>query len=48
MVNADRTVIWKGMLEWMEKNKGSNEAQKQTWQVPCQVSSTTKDGDPEV
>lgn len=35
------------MLEWVEKNKASD-AQKQTWQVPCQVSAIVKDGEPEV
>ncbi|XP_008206394.1 mediator of RNA polymerase II transcription subunit 25 isoform X2 [Nasonia vitripennis] len=48
MMNGDRTVIWKGMLEWVEKSKQPVDAQKQTWQVPCQVSSGAKDGEPEV
>ncbi|XP_058806987.1 mediator of RNA polymerase II transcription subunit 25-like isoform X2 [Phymastichus coffea] len=46
--NVERTVIWKGMLEWVEKNKAPGDGQKQTWQVPCQVSAIVKDGEPEV
>ena len=48
MMNTDRIVIWKGMLEWVEMTMNTNDAQKQTWQVPCQVSATAKDGEPEV
>lgn len=49
MVNADRTVIWKGMLEWVEKTKTTSDPQtKQTWQVPCSVAATVKDGEAEV
>lgn len=48
MSNGDRTVIWKGLLEWVEKNKTSDNQTKQTWQVPCQVAATVKDGEPEV
>ncbi|KAJ8683500.1 hypothetical protein QAD02_019292 [Eretmocerus hayati] len=47
-VNQERTTIWKGMLEWVEKSKTTNDAHKQTWQVPCQVSVASKDGEPEV
>lgn len=47
MLNTDRTAIWKGLLEWVEKTKTSDQT-KQTCQVPCQVAATVKDGEPEV
>ena len=48
MLSNERTIIWKGTLEWTEKSKNANDAQKQTWQVPCSVSSAVKDGETEV
>ncbi|KAG8325026.1 Mediator of RNA polymerase II transcription subunit 25 [Homalodisca vitripennis] len=40
--------IWQGMLEWIEKSKTPNDAQKNTRHVPCQVSAHSKDGEPEL
>ncbi|KAG8306970.1 Mediator of RNA polymerase II transcription subunit 25 [Homalodisca vitripennis] len=36
------------MLEWIEKSKTPNDAQKNTRHVPCQVSAHSKDGEPEL
>ncbi|XP_018326759.1 mediator of RNA polymerase II transcription subunit 25 isoform X2 [Agrilus planipennis] len=44
----ERHTIWQGLLEWLEKPKNSSETQKITRQVPCQVSASSKDGEPEL
>ncbi|KAK6625888.1 hypothetical protein RUM43_006187 [Polyplax serrata] len=44
----ERRTIWQGVLEWIEKGKTPNDNQKVTKQVPCQVSSTPKDGEPDL
>ncbi|GBP34148.1 Mediator of RNA polymerase II transcription subunit 25 [Eumeta japonica] len=41
-----RTFIWTGILEWMEKLKGDQ--QKVTKHLPCQVSVSSKDMEPEL
>ncbi|XP_022903004.1 mediator of RNA polymerase II transcription subunit 25-like [Onthophagus taurus] len=44
-----RQTIWHGVLEWIEKLKTPNlNDPKQTKQVPCQVTSNSKDGEPEL
>lgn len=35
--------IWSGTLEWYEKN--TNSFEKQTFQIPCEISPTTTDGE---
>lgn len=44
----ERHTIWQGLLEWIDKHKNSQEPQKLTKQVPCQVSANSKDGEPEL
>ncbi|XP_050304087.1 mediator of RNA polymerase II transcription subunit 25-like isoform X1 [Anthonomus grandis grandis] len=44
----ERHTIWHGVLEWIEKPKNPTDQQKVTKHVPCQVSSTCKDGEPEM
>jgi mediator of RNA polymerase II transcription subunit 25 len=44
----ERHTIWQGVLEWLEKAKNPNDNQKITKQVPCQVSSTPKEGEPDL
>lgn len=44
----ERHTIWQGVLEWIEKGKNPNDNQKVTKQVPCQVSSTPKEGEPDL
>ncbi|XP_054259504.1 mediator of RNA polymerase II transcription subunit 25-like [Macrosteles quadrilineatus] len=44
----ERHTIWQGVLEWIEKSKTPNDAQKNTRHVPCQVSAHSKDGEPEL
>ncbi|XP_050671450.1 mediator of RNA polymerase II transcription subunit 25-like isoform X2 [Leptidea sinapis] len=43
-----RTFIWSGVLEWMEKGKTTGEQQKVTKHLPCQVSANSKDIEPEL
>ncbi|KAF6199713.1 hypothetical protein GE061_006011 [Apolygus lucorum] len=45
--NRERQTIWAGVIEWIDK-KSPNDAQKTTRHVPCQVSTATKDGEPEL
>lgn len=45
---GSRTYIWQGILEWIEKGKGPTDTQKTTRQVPCQVSASCRDGEPEL
>jgi mediator of RNA polymerase II transcription subunit 25 len=42
-----RERIWTGVLEWIEK-PNKNDQTKVTRQVPCQVTATVKDGEPEM
>nr|XP_026497682.1 mediator of RNA polymerase II transcription subunit 25-like isoform X7 [Vanessa tameamea] len=44
---AQRTYIWSGVLEWMEKGKTPGD-QKVTRHLPCQVSANSKDAEPEL
>ncbi|XP_011297129.1 mediator of RNA polymerase II transcription subunit 25 isoform X2 [Fopius arisanus] len=44
----ERPMIWQGILEWLEKPKNPSSIQQQTRQVPCQVSATVKEGEPEL
>lgn len=44
----ERHTIWQGVLEWIEKGKNPNDNQKVTKHVPCQVSSTPKEGEPDL
>ncbi|KAG8335435.1 Mediator of RNA polymerase II transcription subunit 25 [Homalodisca vitripennis] len=46
--SRERHTIWQGVLEWIEKSKTPNDAQKNTRHVPCQVSAHSKDGEPEL
>ncbi|CAG9766643.1 unnamed protein product [Ceutorhynchus assimilis] len=48
MGGRERHTIWHGVLEWIEKPKNPTDQQKVTKQVPCQVSSNSKDGEPEM
>lgn len=41
-----REKIWSGLLEWTEKTKAGDS--KVTSQLQCSVTSTIKDGEPEV
>ncbi|XP_061380464.1 mediator of RNA polymerase II transcription subunit 25-like isoform X1 [Danaus plexippus] len=43
-----RTYIWSGVLEWMEKGKTPGDQQKVTKLLPCQVSANSKDIEPEL
>lgn len=43
-----RTYIWSGALEWMEKGKAPGDQQKVIKQLPCQVSANSKDIEPEL
>ncbi|XP_048001340.1 mediator of RNA polymerase II transcription subunit 25-like [Leguminivora glycinivorella] len=43
-----RTYIWSGVLEWMEKGKNPGDQQKVTKHLPCQVSANSKDIEPEL
>ncbi|XP_067215800.1 mediator of RNA polymerase II transcription subunit 25 isoform X2 [Linepithema humile] len=43
LVPRDRTHIWQGVVEWIEKAK--TDAAKQTRHVPCQISLNPKEGD---
>ncbi|XP_068624974.1 mediator of RNA polymerase II transcription subunit 25-like isoform X2 [Battus philenor] len=43
-----RTYIWSGVLEWMEKGKAPGDQQKVTKHLPCQVSANSKDIEPEL
>ncbi|CAH2057092.1 unnamed protein product, partial [Iphiclides podalirius] len=43
-----RTYIWSGVLEWMEKGKAPGDQQKVTKLLPCQVSANSKDIEPEL
>lgn len=43
-----RQTIWTGTLEWIEKSKPLNEIPKITRNVPCIVSATVKNGEPEL
>lgn len=43
----ERHTIWKGVLEWLEKVKPSDQ-EKIKRHVPCQVSANSKDGQPEL
>lgn len=45
---GERQTIWQGILEWIEKTKNPSEPQKVTRHVPCQVSSSAKDGETEM
>ncbi|XP_012287300.1 mediator of RNA polymerase II transcription subunit 25 [Orussus abietinus] len=47
-ITTSRQTIWQGILEWIEKPKSPVDALKQTRQVPCQVSASSKDGEPEL
>ncbi|CAH0696368.1 unnamed protein product [Spodoptera exigua] len=42
-----RSYIWSGVIEWMEKGKTAGD-QKTTKHLPCQVSASTKDIEPEL
>lgn len=44
----ERHTIWQGVLEWIEKPKNPTDQQKVTRHVPCQVSSNSNDGEPEM
>lgn len=46
--SRERHTIWHGSLEWIEKPKNPSDPQKVTKHVPCQVSATSKDGEPEL
>ncbi|XP_030748029.1 mediator of RNA polymerase II transcription subunit 25-like isoform X2 [Sitophilus oryzae] len=46
--SRERHTIWQGVLEWIEKPKNPTDQQKVTRHVPCQVSSSSKDGEPEM
>ncbi|XP_047035547.1 mediator of RNA polymerase II transcription subunit 25-like isoform X3 [Helicoverpa zea] len=43
-----RSYIWSGVIEWMEKGKQPGDQQKTTKHLPCQVSASTKDIEPEL
>ncbi|XP_075985529.1 mediator of RNA polymerase II transcription subunit 25-like isoform X2 [Anticarsia gemmatalis] len=43
-----RSYIWSGVIEWMEKGKTPGDQQKTTKHLPCQVSASTKDIEPEL
>ncbi|XP_026727724.1 mediator of RNA polymerase II transcription subunit 25-like [Trichoplusia ni] len=43
-----RSYIWSGVIEWMEKGKAPGDQQKTTKHLPCQVSASTKDIEPEL
>ncbi|XP_047540235.1 mediator of RNA polymerase II transcription subunit 25-like isoform X2 [Vanessa atalanta] len=45
---AQRTYIWSGVLEWMEKGKTPGDQQKVIKHLPCQVSANSKDIEPEL
>lgn len=46
--STDKVIIWQGIVEWIEKNKNPNDNQKHTRCVPCQVSASVKDGEPDM
>ncbi|XP_066150822.1 mediator of RNA polymerase II transcription subunit 25-like isoform X1 [Euwallacea fornicatus] len=48
MGGRERHTIWHGVLEWIEKPKNPTDQQKIIKQVPCTVSSNSKDGEPEI
>ncbi|XP_008546945.1 mediator of RNA polymerase II transcription subunit 25 [Microplitis demolitor] len=48
VATRERPPIWQGVLEWLEKAKNPTDSQKQTRQVPCQVSANAKDNEPEL
>ncbi|KAL0811837.1 hypothetical protein ABMA28_009265 [Loxostege sticticalis] len=43
-----RSFIWSGVLEWMEKGKAPGDQQKTTRHLPCQVSAGSKEVEPEL
>ncbi|XP_028166552.1 mediator of RNA polymerase II transcription subunit 25-like isoform X1 [Ostrinia furnacalis] len=43
-----RSFVWSGVLEWMEKGKAPGDQQKTTRHLPCQVSAGSKEVEPEL
>lgn len=43
-----RHTIWTGTLEWIEKSKPLTDIPKITRNVPCTVSASIKNGEPEL
>ncbi|XP_073996537.1 mediator complex subunit 25 isoform X1 [Rhodnius prolixus] len=47
LTSRDRITIWQGILEYIDK-KHPTDSQKLTRHVPCSVSTTARDGEPEL